>query len=69
MGLSPESYTFITMGRRHKADSQAKLGVMGGEWLVVSVRTVRRETFYSPHKARFLKAYPKVEIIRDRGGE
>ena len=32
-------------------------------------RTVRRETFYSPHKARFHNDYPKVEIYRDRGGE
>ena len=29
----------------------------------------RRETFYSPHKARSLKDYPKVKINRDRGGE
>ncbi len=32
-------------------------------------RTARRETFYSPHKARSHKNYPKVEIFRDRGGE
>ena len=33
------------------------------------LRTARRETFYSPHKARSLNDYPKVEVFRDRGGE
>ena len=40
MGFSPESYTFMIIGRRHRADSQAKLGVVSGWWLVVSERTV-----------------------------
>ena len=40
MGFSPESYTFMTMGRLHRVDSQAKLGVVSGRWLVVSERAV-----------------------------
>ena len=46
MGFSPESYTFMTMGRLHRVDSQAKLGVVSGRWLVVSGRRAdsRRET-------------------------
>ena len=35
---------------------------MGGE--CSEGQTARRETFYSPHKARSLKDYSKVEIFQ-----
>ena len=35
MGFSPKSYTFMAMSRLHRADSQAKLGVVSGWWLVM----------------------------------
>ena len=38
MGFSPESYTFMTMGRRHRAESQTKLGVISDWWLVIGVK-------------------------------
>ena len=35
MGFSPESYTFMTMGRPHRADSLAKPGVVSDWWRVL----------------------------------
>ncbi len=48
-------------------DCHEKLRFSRNDELIVD--DSRRETFYSPHKARSLIDYSKVEILRDRGGE